>query len=474
MRGTHWVGSLCVAAVLAVAAPARAQVAADWEIAGTATLGFTDNADGSPEPEIEGEEGPEPDGFLTITPSFSLQLETPDATQTLTYAVGYTLYFIHTEISTFNQTLAYGVRAPVREGVDLSFALNGAQTTMSEFAILSAAPGGQVQATEGNDNVIFTAGASQGLSAEIGENWSFYQALAGAYAQTVIEEADDTYTTTASLSMGLSTAWEFDQLGFTLSNDMQWSPAQRVGDIDADDSLQFLHRANADWTHQWSRDWASQLIAGVLVAYDIYAEIGTSGEIETPQPQPSAGANVRFTPPRGNLTLSYTHDAAPNLLLRQITLNDTGTISGLVDLPRGWDIGGSTGVQVAQSFLSADVFSPGLTYLLDFAVGWIPPKAVMRVEGRYQFTRQWPLKEGTDEVLFPNLERHVVMLTTTFAYPRPPEVGGQRRGFILPPPTANVDFVTQQAPYSERAVDEQIRENPKEVPDNRPPPPEDD
>ena len=75
--------ALFTTAFVAVAAPARAQVAVEWDLAGTATLGFTDNASGTPLPELPGEDEPEPDGFLTITPSLRLQMETPDATQTL-------------------------------------------------------------------------------------------------------------------------------------------------------------------------------------------------------------------------------------------------------------------------------------------------------------------------------------------------------------------------------------------------------
>lgn len=474
MGRPYLVCSLSVAAVFTAVAPAHAQVAVEWQVAGTATLGFTDNADGTPEPENEGDPGPQPDGFLTVTPSLELMLETPDATHSLGYGVGYTLYFINTEISSFNQALSYGVRAPVREGLDIAFALSGSQTTMSEFAILSAAPGGQAQATQANDNVIFAAGSGLGITAQVGPTWDFSWAAAGAYAHTVVPGADDTQTTTGSMSANLSTYWERDRLGFSQSNDMQYSPAQLVGTIDADDSLQFLHRASVDWAHQWAQDWETTATAGVLVAYDIYATIGATGEFEDPDPQPSGSASVRWTPRRGTLSLSYSHDAAPNLLLRQITLNDTGTVSGLVDLPRGVDLGGSAGVQVSQSYLSADNFSPGVSFLLDVAVGWIPPKALMRLEARYQFTRQFAIDEGADELLFPNMERHTALLTTTFAFPRPPNVGGVRRGVILPSPTANVEFISEQAPYADRAIEDQMKEDPDSVDPKDDPRPADD
>ena len=214
----------------------------EWNIAGTATFGATDNPNGTPEPQIEGDPEPEPDGFFTISPSFQLQLETKDATQTFDYAVGYTLYFVNTQLSTFNQTLAYGLRAPASETVEVSFALTGAQTTMSEFAILSAAPGGQAQASEGGDNVIWSAGAGLAYSAQLGRTWSFSQAIAGAYAHTVVPDSDDTQTTTASLATNLSTFWQYDQLGIGQSNDTQYSPAQQLGGVDMDDSFQFLHQ----------------------------------------------------------------------------------------------------------------------------------------------------------------------------------------------------------------------------------------
>lgn len=462
-------------ALLLAAPEAYAQVGVDWEVGGIATLGFTSNPTGTPEPTDEDPDapGPQPDGFLTVMPQFRLTMETRDATHTLGYALGYTLYFVNIETSQFTQTLAYGVTGSPSEGTTVSFALSGGQSTTSQFALVNAAQGGQAQGTPTSDNILLTAGSGLGVSAQASETVYVNWAVSGAYAHTLIPDDEDTLateedtkTTTGSMSFSVGNSWERDSLGFTQSNDMQWSPAQPIGDVDVDDSIQLLHRASLDWVHQFSWVLQSQITAGALMAYDIYA-------LRTPTPNPVARASLVWTPRRGNLSVSYSHDAAPNLLLQQITLNDTGTIAGLVELPKRVDIGGSTGLQYSRALLdSASLTGPGLAYLLDVAVGWIPPGGPLRMELRYQFTRQFGLGEDEELALFPDMQRHSVLLTSTFAYPRPPDPGTPRIGVILPNPQASVEVISAQAPRTEQAIEEERLQQQKkgEQVDDRPPP----
>ncbi|MBK8938852.1 MAG: hypothetical protein IPM79_14800 [Polyangiaceae bacterium] len=449
-----WASTLFTVAALLVTVEARAQTAVEWDISGNATFGFTDNANGAPIPEDDAPEGtgPEPDGFFTITPAFRLQMERADSTHTLTYGVGYTLYFLHPELGAFSQALSYGMRAPVQEGVDLTFAVTGSQSTTSLLSLTGGAAGGQVQATTGGNDMIITAGVGQGITAEVGPTWTFFQAFAGAHAHSITEDNEDGYTQTASLTLGANKEYKRELFGITQSNDVQWSPFQEG--VRPDDSLQLVHRIVGDWTHQFSLDWATQLHVGGLYAYDVVAL--QAGD-PLPYPDPIGGANVRWTPVGGNMSLSYARDATPNLILRQVTLNDTGTHTGSVELPKGLDFGGSAAVQVTRAFSDGeDEVSPGLSVLLDAALGYVPRAVFMRIEGRYQYNRQFALG---DVAVIPELQRHTVMLTTAFAYPRPPEPGGVGRGVALPSPTANVDIVSRQAPQSARAREEERLES---------------
>lgn len=472
MRRPSWVCSLFGVAALLAAAEARAQTAVEWDLSGNATFGFTDNATGLPIPEEETDPQPEPDGFFTITPAFRLQMERADSTHTLTYGAGYTLYFQHPELGAFSQSLAYGLRAPVREGIDLTFAASGSQTTAALVSLTGAPAGGQVQPTTGGNDIIVTAGIGQGLTAELSPTWTFFQAFAGAHAHTITQapeegepDPEDGYTQTASLTLGANKEYKRERFGITQSNDVQWSPHQEG--VRPDDSLQFIHRAVFDWTHQFSPDWTTQLLVGGLYAYDVVAlQAGDA----IPYPDPTGGANVRWTPPRGNLSLAYLRDATPNLILRQVTLNDTVTLAGLIELPKGLDFGGSAAMQVTRAFTEGeDEVSPGMSVLVDAALGWVPRVVFMRVEGRYQYNRQFALG---DVAVIPELQRHTVMLNTTFQYPTPPAPGGTGRGIALPSPTANVDIVSRQAPASDRAREEQRLENkdPEERREQEPPP----
>lgn len=448
------------ACIFAAEGTAQAQVATDWELTGTLIVGATNNSNGAAEPADDAPEDtqrPEADGFVTLTPAIRFQFETPSATHTLSYGLGYTLFFIHTETSTFSQGLSYGVRAPVSEGVDLSFGITGSQSTTSQFALLSTSSTNTVNPTQQGDDILLTVGGGQGLNAQVGQTTFFRQALAASFAQTITSGAEgeedpaDTRTVTGSFSLGVGREFARDTLAFDQSNDLQYSPG--VDGVAAlPDSLQLIHRARLDWTHTFNLELSTQLGGGVLMGYDAITPAA-------PEVQPTGSASIRWAPPRGNLSLSYSHDATPNILLRQVTLNDTGTFAGLVNLSNGFDVGGSAAVQVSRSLLGAEdggLGEPGFSTLIDLALGWIPPNGPLRVEARYQFSRQFGLNTDpeADEELFPTIQRHTGLLTTTFAFPRAPAPGGVGRGIALPSPTANVDVISNQAPPSQRAVQE--------------------
>ena len=68
--------------------------------------------------------------------------------------------------------------------------------------------------------------------------------------------------------------------------------------------------------------------------------------------------------------------------------------------------------------------TPGMSIVADIAFGWVPRSAPVRIDARYQFSRQFTIGEDTTGELFPAIQRHTVLLGTTFAYPGTPEAGG--------------------------------------------------
>jgi hypothetical protein len=135
-----------------------------------------------------------------------------------------------------------------------------------------------------------------------------------------------------------------------------------------------------------------------------------------------------------------------------------------------FDVGASVGYQVARAFLPTTGFGPpsGHTILADGSVGWIPNNWFVRLEARYQYSRQIAgVQEEGSNLNTPDLERHAALLTATFGYPESPAAGGASPFVVVPPSSANVEIMSQQAPRSERGDDAEERKEQKEKREDR-------
>jgi hypothetical protein len=453
---------------LAWAAPASAQVAVDWQVTGSATIGVTDNVANTPEAPDDAPEGtiePQPDGFVSLSPSVEVIFETADATQSIGWALGYQAYFLHPEANTFSNGLSYGVAAPVAPGVELTFGLSGSQANLATFNLVPPSSGTVITPTEGGDSLIFTVGAGQGLSVELSDTVYFQQGLSGSYAHTFIDGAEDTRTYIGSIALGVTKQWEVDSLATTVGTDVQLTPEQATAVGILPELLQVIHRADANWTHQWSLDWSTLLGVGVLVGYDAYA-----ADIEV-VPHPAWRAALNYGTDVGTAALTYEHNVQPNLLLRQSTANDIVSLSGAMPIPKStFDVGATVGYQVSRAYLPTSGFGPPLAQnvLADAAVGYIPKSWYVRLEVRYQYSRQFAgSAEGAAVAVQPDLERHAGLFTVQFGYPDSPTAGGASPFIVVPAPTANVDMMRQQAPQSEEGKDEAKRKEDKEKREER-------
>jgi hypothetical protein len=449
-------GSAIVACALAH--EARADVAVDGQVTGSATVGVTDNVANTPTPAADAPAGtptPEADGFGTVSPAAELQLETADATQTLGYVFSYTFYFAHPEANTVQNSLAYGLRAPVSDRTTFLMGLTASQTNVATFNLATASAVTPIGGNAGGNNLLFTLAASQGVESELSETVLFTETLGGQFSQTIVDEAEDQKTILGSLAFGLTKTFEQNTLGGTFGTDAQVIPGTtpETGE-GTPTSAQIVHHVGGDWGHQFDPDWSTSLGAGVVVGYD--AALGG-----TPVVHPTGHAAVTFHNERGDAALDYAHGAVPNVLLRQITLNDTVSLRGLLLLgASGFDVGASGAFTATRSFISdAGIGSPGYAVLADAAIGWVPGASIVRLEARYQFTRQFASPpDAAGFVALPELSRHAGLFTITFGWPGSPEAGGAAPFVSLPPPTVSPDFLQHQAPESERAVDQKEKE----------------
>jgi hypothetical protein len=168
-----------------------------------------------------------------------------------------------------------------------------------------------------------------------------------------------------------------------------------------------------------------------------------------------------YTLPSATLSIGYTHDATPNVLLAQVTLNDAGNVNASYLLPKGFDLSGTVGASVNRSFLGPQGFGPPTgAWLGDAAVGWVPASVPMRLELRYQFSHQQRLY--LQDVALPTVTRHAGLLNTTFAWPGQPTLA--RAAFTaLPAPTASPEIIGKQAPRTVRGEDEATKKEESEA-----------
>ncbi len=457
--------SFACAATLTWAHAAWAQVAVDWQVSGSATVGVTSNVANTPEPE-EGDPNavePVPDGFGSFSPAVSVTLETPSATQELGWAFGYQFFFFHSEANTFTNTLSYGVRAPVREGVELTFGVFGSQANLATFNLATPAGATPLGANEGGTSLVFTAGAGQGLSAEVAESLTFSEGLGVSYGQTIVDEGEDQKTYTGSFTLGLTKQFERDSFGGSVATAAQMTPEERTDAGLQPLRVEIVHSPGVAWTREWAPDWTTVVGVGVAGGYDAAAS-----DIEL-YVNPTANAALTYGNERGTATLAYAHTVAPSVLLRQILVTDAVTLQGNVPIGRtGLDVGASGGYQVSREFDNGFGLPNGRAALADAALGFVPGRSYVRLELRYQYSRQFagePTDDG--EPLAPTLERHAGLFTVTFGYPDSPVAGGAAPFVIVPAPTANPDVLAQQAPRSERGEDQTRRDEEQERREDR-------
>jgi len=452
------------------ATDALAQTAVEWQSSLTVGVGVTDNIANTPPVEDgapEGTVGPEADAFATLGPGIAFLFESPSITHELAYAFGLNLYFAHLEATAYSNSLSYALRAPVGEATELMAGLSGSQSTLSVFNLAGPARSTPVDASGGGDTVLVTATASQGLRHELSPAWSFGQGLSATLARTLVPDADDLESYVLSGTLGLGYALSEGEIGASVSNDTMIIP--RGGGIGAETAtrIQNVHTAQLSWRYPWTDEWSSSLSGGALVAYtaddpgDIFAH-------------PAGSVAVDYLSDRGSAQLSYSHGAAPNLLLGLITLADSVTLRGGVPIAStGFDVAGSVGYVATRPYLTDGFGPPGHGVLGDAGVGWIPESAPLRLELRYQIVRQFApeLEPGQDAAAtgIPALERQTVLVTATFAYPNPPTVGGGGAGSLVTvsAPTSDPDIMRTNAPRTERERDETERREKEEADERR-------
>jgi hypothetical protein len=194
-------------------------------------------------------------------------------------------------------------------------------------------------------------------------------------------------------------------------------------------------RIRGQWSHDFDRRWSSVLDAGAVYVHPYGEDPDNPGAVLEDGIFPVFGGALAYTEVWGRAQLALRREVAPNLLVAQNTLNDTGTFT--IAMPLSWMddsrmrapkmVGiGSLGVNRTQLIdsITSDVNSSFYVGRIDFGIGY-SPRPGFTYGVRYEFSYQ----TGDDQavMVIPGFWRQTLSFTFNIRYPEAQAGEGARR-----------------------------------------------
>ncbi len=215
---------------------------------------------------------------------------------------------------------------------------------------------------------------------------------------------------TGILSGGLSVGPEFalERHRFGIAPTLQYARPLSFDDGAGGDQL--IAGGEARWGWDWTENWSSNWSGGVVAPVD-----SAMGQ----RVRPVGAAAVYFQALGGyTAALAYARGYAPNLITGQYFFSDTTTFHAGLPVYRPYSLevraDAAFGLNRVVDFESGAADESAKTTTLDLVFGWFPKRSP-HVSLRYQYTRQFGAPE--DQVLLPNLDRHLGALTVEYIWP---------------------------------------------------------
>lgn len=392
----------------------------------TGSVGVTDNVLSAATPDEDADpdaEGPEVDGFGSVSPGLVFRHDTPRTAQTLTYTFTASFYLSHSEASSYTNTAAWTGRFITSPTTALTLGATGAQGQIN--AIRQNTTPGQTPldvVPEGSTTVFLQGGVNQGFSKQLSPVLTMAEAASFTVYEPLQVAPQRTYNAAGVLTS--QRLWRHDTGTLALSGGYTHFDNVEVGeapDVELVERDQLVASLVASWQHDYGRYFSHQVDLGVTQATDL------SGGYEQLW-QPVGLAAVRYAREEGQAELAYARAAQLNVFLQQLALVDQVTLRAAMPLTPVLGVEGSTGVQRSMPIEEGELGDASAVFLADAALLWSPVTVIPELELslRYQHVNQLAASTNdAGESATSHIVTNTLILSVSGAFPRSTEAGGR-------------------------------------------------
>lgn len=373
---------------------------------GEALVGWTDNAQSSPDNAVPGVPEKAADALAVLSPGILLTRGTRGSVQRFGYTTSVTLYWHERDANTWSNRLEYQGLFDLDPRTSLLLGQSATATRAWTATVLTPAGASELGATMQGTGTMLTLTTDELLSHDLSESLRGWQSVRFSYG-TPVDDETHPYSTDTLLGVGIERSFRFDAVGGELRAE--------YGTVSPGDIRQLASTAVAIWRHDWGRQLASRLEAGVMRV----DRLGSRRHFW----HPSAMAALFYAEDWGAAELSYAHRATTSVTLGQTLLIDEVRLSGVVPLvgERTLVAAGSAGYQRGR-IIEEDA-SPGARLdvtLADLGLAWqVAPALALGL--RYQHVRQ--LSDATRPPQPLSFQRNTVMAGLSIRLPPETEPG---------------------------------------------------
>lgn len=400
--------SPALAALVAAAFASRpaTSVAREVEAAfvGEALVGYTDNAQSSPDNPVPGVPEKRGDELAVVSPGLELSHASPGARQRLGVLTSVTFYWHETDADTWSNRVEYQGLFDVERRTSLLFGANATATRAWSAVALTPAGAGQLATTVQGAGTFLTLTLDELLSHDFSPSVRGWQGARFSYG-TPLDDETAPYSTDSALRFGLERSFRIDALGAELREEHASVSAGpgRAGIHQLTSTGVAIHR------HDFGLLLTSRLEAGAMRVDRL-----RSGRAFW---HPSALAALAYTNEWGQAELAYSHRATTDVQLGQTLLVDEVSLVGGVPLigERTLVAGGSAAYQRGRVIEEDATRGARLDVLLaDVGLAWRAAPAVA-LGVRYQHTRQ--ISDATAPPQPLSFRRNTLLIGATIRLP---------------------------------------------------------
>jgi hypothetical protein len=425
---------LAVAASIAAFGPAATAHAQHVEYKASITLtgAYTQSLTDAPYPTAQTFAGPS----ISLSPALIALIDTQRTENTLNYAFTLSVPFLIHEnpgvqssgVSYANR-LSYGGHYAISEVTNLNLGASFTETPINSFVPSQDPTAAPIQTVPSGAEYIISAGVTEGVSRQLSDRNVFTQGASFLYGHPVDPTSVRAQTFSATNSFSLSHVFPKDNLGATLSNQLNYFTASLPAATDAAPSPAAVPGSSAwvntlavNWEHPFSEAFSMRLVAGATQTL-------SPGAADFMQVQPTGSASLNYNFLLATAGLTYAHGAQPNVGTGTVNFTDAVSLRfaapiGLTGFTTTGTVGYTHAVPIGTPVVacpadmptctaSVDVTSPSDVYAADLGLDYHPPLVpTLTVGVRGQLSRQVMTEDIAN-----TFTRYTVALNLTYSYP---------------------------------------------------------